>query len=429
VDTKNRVVREYLYDFEGTFEVNGITQRGTSEAEVFKARDVADKVYSSVVDDDVSIESNDFTDSIDDLYITNGYKIRDYDGTVTESTRDSSIYTSFDKLVNKWLIPHFGAGYALTEDELIIDRFDRFYNEKVIMTLPVISDGTYSSVVDMKLFHNEIETGYKLYPKATDENTDNNMGEFNTIHKYLSPLRKVKSKLNLVSDYIASGFKIENQRREQFSDKPKDTVTDDDKIFVIEGKGSGNDIDAADAKDVMSTYDQILDPDGEYNIGLNPRTILLNNAEIYNSGFFGKAATEVIKPTEVKINEKFRYRFKSGQGSYCADTSGTRRMSDNTTLETMDSFKRKFSGMTHGFSTKMPFEDVLFLRYAMLNQAADPSDNFGAVEFDTPSGTTVSGWIMEMTYNPFNEEVEFTVRSKGIAYGNGFDYTLDLPLA
>lgn len=119
--------------------------------------------------------------------------------------------------------------------KVLIERYDHFYQDNEVDAFTSIEDDTFEITIDKDYIFNEIKVGYKDYPKSTDENKSNNLDEFNTEQSLITPVRTVKKKADYISDVIASGYKIENQRREQFKEVPSDTVSDDDKIFAIKG--------------------------------------------------------------------------------------------------------------------------------------------------------------------------------------------------
>ncbi len=189
-----------------------------------------------VINNSTNLLISDFWSNVgDEIFITNGYNIRAFE--------DREVIIDFKTLFEKWAQPVLGLGFAVINDggvaKVLMERYDHFYKDVEIDFFSVITDDSFEIEIDKELIFNEIKTGYKDFPKSTDENKNNNIDAFNTEHALLTPITTIKKKATYVSDVIADGYKIENQRREQFKDVPQDTVSDDSKIFCIKGVLSG----------------------------------------------------------------------------------------------------------------------------------------------------------------------------------------------
>jgi hypothetical protein len=182
----------------------------------------------------------------------------------------------------------------------------------------------------------------------------------------------------------------------------------------------------AERDEGMLIMENVIDKTTVYNAGLNPVMMLLNNASMLNSGFVGKGSDEEVINTESLLNTDFTYEFNTNNGEYCADASGTRKMSDPIQLSNFDRNRKIFSGVRHSFTTRMSIDDILLIRDNMLNEG---SANYGYVSFVDPFGVTINGFVMSMTYNPFNEMVEFDLRGIFTPLGARFDYVMDSPMA
>ena len=207
------------------------TVEDNSIAEVYNPTDVFNQILE-VTTNETSIFESDFFDNFGNVIkLTNGYKIRGF------SARN--VIASFKEVFNEWAKPMFGLGYTIYESSpsvfsIKMERFEFFYQDVEIDFFETVIDGSFIIEVDKDIISNEFNVGYKHYPKSTDENKKNNLDEFNTEQKLLTPIRSVKKKSEYISDAIGSGYKLENQRREQFKEVPSDTVSDDDKLFCID---------------------------------------------------------------------------------------------------------------------------------------------------------------------------------------------------
>ncbi len=457
-----------------------------STCESYNLFDSTNHILESITNQTSVLESSFLSSNASDIYQTNGYNIRKFDS--NDSNVNTSVKTDFKSQFDKFLQPIFGLGYSIYENnntfKLLIERYDNFYQDNEIDYIDTVQDGTYFVEYDKELIYNEVKIGYKDFPKSTDENKSNNLDEFNTDHNYLTPIESVKNKKEYISEAIASGYKIENQRREQFKDVPSDTVSDDDKMFVINGLSSNSyesvsvsffsnvsnkiyifatylDIQSGDVlnfpdsqntgrftvESVSILGDQliiivsesftieivntrvvrnttrlralrdeefdfstnIIDPETSYNIGLNPRYMLKNQSLILNSGFNPKPINSEIKAQEIKLNDQFTCKFKSGEGDYNLDNETTVTMGENQPLSTFNNYQKLFTGFLIKFTANINYQRLLSIRNDYLNQG---SNNFGYIRIKTPLGTEKKGFLMSMNYNPLSEQAEFVLREK-----------------
>ena len=165
----------------------------------------------------------------------------------------------------------FNLGYAIVEVagdfKVLMERASYFYQDVEIDYFPVIDNNSWEVFIDKGLIANQIKVGYKEYPKSTDENKNNNVDEFNTVQEVLTPITTIKKKLEYESELIGSGYKIENQRIEQFSLEQDTTITDDDKLFVIKGIDSDTyEVERLneDVVDVIFTASYVISLYGNY---------------------------------------------------------------------------------------------------------------------------------------------------------------------
>ena len=225
--------------------------RDSSFCDVYPVFESTNHIIESITNQVNVLESSYLSSVNFTMYQTNGYSIRKFIG--SDSNVSSTVKSSFKDQFDKFLHNNFGLGYAIYENngqfKILIERYEEFYQDNEIEYIDNIQDTTYFVEYDKELIYNEVKIGYKDFPKSTDENKSNNLDEFNTEHNYLTPIESVKNKKEYISEAIASGYKIENQRREQFKDVPSDTVSDDDKMFVINGVISNI------YKDVLVSFD------------------------------------------------------------------------------------------------------------------------------------------------------------------------------
>jgi hypothetical protein len=231
-----------FYFSDGDLDIQAQQVQEGSNVDTYKLFESTNHVIESITDQTNVLESSFLQNNALPVRMTNGYKIRNFEQGDTRVNPE--VKTNFKDHFEKFLQPVFGLGYAIYENsgvfKVLLEKYETFYQDVEMDFINTIQDGSYSLEYDKDLIFNEAIVGYKDFPKATDENKENNIDEVNTQHNILFPIKSVKKKANYLSDYISSGYKIENQRREQFKDKPSDTVTDDDKLFAVTALSSNN---------------------------------------------------------------------------------------------------------------------------------------------------------------------------------------------
>lgn len=206
-----------------------------SFAEMYNSFDVVNHCVEAITNVVNPLESTLLDTDAINLYLANGYLIRAFEE--ISSNADTVFKYSFKDLFEGWIQPFFGAGWQVYQDsgdtKIAIERYEFFYQDNEIDFIESVIDESFELSVDESSIFNEIKVGYKEFPKATDENKENNIDEFNTVHEYLTPVKRVEKEFEAIVDFIASGFKIENQRREAFQSNSTRTVTDDVKTFFL----------------------------------------------------------------------------------------------------------------------------------------------------------------------------------------------------
>lgn len=212
-----------------TFTFNDIAENST--ADVYNIKDALNHVIESICDQSSTVVSDFLDNTADQVYVTNGYLLRKFS--------DRTPKFSFDDLFSKFINKVFGLGFSLLFDngvaKCVIERFSYFYQDTEIIYISDIIDDSYERRTDTDIIYNQIDTGFSVYPSSTDDQDSNNIDDFNTIHKHVTPIQRQMKRGQFVSDAIASGYKIENQRRQQFNKTPKKQGSDDDKLFTIIG--------------------------------------------------------------------------------------------------------------------------------------------------------------------------------------------------
>jgi hypothetical protein len=156
--------------------------------------------------------------------ITNGFQIRNFE------IFDRPVMVSLKSMIKSInAIWNLGVGFANIdgEDFIYVEPQETFNGKKLLHSFPDVAD--YEEFHDSDLTFNEVVVGYEKF----EDDKENTLDEFNTFREYLLPITSYKEKKILKSDFIASGYSIEIQRREQFAETPSDSKSLDDELFII----------------------------------------------------------------------------------------------------------------------------------------------------------------------------------------------------
>lgn len=173
-----------------------------------------------------------------DMYVSNGKFMRGliYDSGDTDTYNNVPRY-SWEDLFNNGCQTMFGLGMAIHDDvngdsKVLIERYSHFYrSDTVNMIYQVAATEDWEMTIAEKEIYNEVIVGYNKFLEGDEDFASNSLDEFNTYQEYLTPLETVKNKLDLRTDFIASGFVIEATRRQQYEED--DQWKFDDDLFII----------------------------------------------------------------------------------------------------------------------------------------------------------------------------------------------------
>jgi len=218
-----------VFDLQWTTQFKASPTPGTLTT-AYKPFNATNHILKSICDTDDDLLVSDFLENdLDDIVLTNGYKLR--------NAEDRNVIESFSTIFKKWMQPSFGLGMAVVDDtgfKVLIEPYGFFYQNVEIDYIDTVVDGTFKVTHDKEYCFNEIEVGYETFPNATIENKQRSLLEFNTKHDLVTPIKTVKNKGKFVSSIVASGVLIDNQRLTQFSETPNVTGDNDDVLFCID---------------------------------------------------------------------------------------------------------------------------------------------------------------------------------------------------
>lgn len=330
--------------------------------------------------------------------LTNGFQIRLFD------VDNRPIQTSFNDIIES-LNAIYNIGYAYEEDggsEVVrVEEFGYFFQDQEIFHVTDAYEYEENLATDILL--NEVRIGYE---KFKDEGL-NLLDEFNNYHDYLLPITTYKERREILSNFIASGYAIEIQRRAQFSNAPSDSEEYDDEIFII------NVIPNADPEtdwkseknENFTTVSNVFAPSTSYNLRITPRRNFLRWAPFFKSCLrYKDQATDEIRFVFGPQNNEL----ETQTASSCETPGLIAENSDIVLDDYADNTPGRFSPEVITFNSRLSFANFNYIKNALKNASPD-SNNYGYIRVTDPNGEEKTGYIYELAYNPKSEKATYTL--------------------
>ena len=256
---------------------------------------------TEIITDNPLANSLGLRDEWKELYITNGFKIRGFDETITISLKE--VMESIKSVL--------GYHYGIESNLFRVDSFSTFFNLDPLMTLQISDiEETYND----SLIFNSIQAGYK---EGGDYEERQGLDEYNVRTTYNHGFQSTDKKLDLISDIRADSYAMEFARRQQFEDFPTEDTPYDKDNFFIDCKTDGFLQPRLWQDDYSVLPTGVFSPETAQNLRLSPSSNVyrLSNtfAQIadYRSGLTKFASTEgnselatsLIGGFEIKENE------------------------------------------------------------------------------------------------------------------------------
>jgi len=198
--------------------------------------------------------------------ITSGNLLRNW--TKGCFTNFNDLYQSLDAIHN------IGMGWTEFESDAVrIERYEYFYNDNVILEIEIdLIKSKFTRRVYSENFYKQYIGGY------TDrfiKDYVNSIDEFNTRREYVLPITNTSNSIDKRSVYIASGYTIEYQRRQRYSN-----ATDfDSDMFIVCVTPDMLEVEVGinnptwcglSLPNYPQSVDGIIDPNSTYNFRIRP---------------------------------------------------------------------------------------------------------------------------------------------------------------
>lgn len=378
------------------FKVEGDSIKPDSLHEAPRLKDFFTKIVDYISDACVTVKMPEFEIGGEyyDYFLPNGYEVRN-DGNIV----DRQFVYNFKEAM-KSINAIFCAGYQIFDDCVFIGTIKEFYKplDCGLLDYPVVD---YRVKYDSKLLLNEFEFKYKKVPK--DE--VNTIDEFNTSAQYSIPTDKTKGKCKVESDFIGSGYLLEEIRRKQFNEKPTESTSFDDDVFIVNSV-----FDATLGKYVNRTLENIqvtdgtlISPETSYNIAISPLQNFSRWSPYILSATHYQTDFSNIKVTDFEHNE------------FMESLVG-----DSSTLNTLEVQKGNYPRNVfsqHIFEPRtvdvtfsnVPIKDVLQIKDDLINKR-------GFHKVKNYKNEVVNIFILDFDYQICKEELTITGIKKNIDY-------------
>ena len=156
----------------------------------------------------------------------------------------------------------------------------QFYQVNQILDLSgYLNNEMISKEVLPDWYANEIDGGYGTFEY---ENVQG-LKEFNTKSNWATPIKSVKSKLNLISTYRADTQGVNKLREKPVATFPTEDVSGDNDVFMFDVKRGGTYVFTVKTWDDFDYISGGVDPQSSYNLNFSPRRNLERHGNRINS--------------------------------------------------------------------------------------------------------------------------------------------------
>lgn len=225
--------------------------------------------------------------------ITNGFQVRGF------PIADKPVITSMKDLFESLhMIDGVGMGVETIngKEYVVLEPLSHFYQPVEVFQVDNVKDIEKS--VDEDGYYNELEIGYKKW--TVSGGRVNHLDEFNTKREYSLPITQVKSKMRMLSPYIAAGHLLETTRRDSYNVSSTKDNENDNEIFIIQLARNGAAYVTA-KNEAFQTLTGMISPATVYNADLSPGRCLLRHGSRISS-FLQKQKDKSLRLTVIDGN-------------------------------------------------------------------------------------------------------------------------------
>lgn len=385
----------YTFDGDTSFLFTAVKQCPPTVAKVYMVNELLSRLTEAITNRCLTVKSDYFGRVNSQPYastvngcgshrvLTSGLRIRQ------ENTKE--FFTSLkDVLTGLNGIDNLGMG--IEADRLRIEPMEYFYNNTLLMSLPLIPK--METQIEEKSIYSLIKIGYKKWEIKSVKGID----EFNSLKEFRTGVTAISNTLDASSDLIASGYIIEELRTQTLANTGDTDNTYDNDVFIIvvEETGYGE----YQVEQGITSGAQMFSPTTAYNWRIRP---------FYNLMRWAKS---IFGAYSVLVNTTSKIFFSSGTGNYLA--TGT--LTDDCRLETgalpenTDLSVGHFrNGMLPVLKSELSTFDYPLTRAQYQEIKTNP---YGYINLQCGVGDYVPAYIKSMEYSPVKGLANFTFKLK-----------------
>jgi len=333
--------------------------------------------------------------------ITNGWQLRKFDRPLMASWTD--LMESLGAI--------FGIGYGIESGVVKVEAWEYFYANSELIDLGEVGD--YEEQICGELIFNHIKLGFNYY--ADDENLSQTIEDFHTESEWSTPIKNHRGLFEKKSDLILSPFLIESTRRVQYIENPTESFKWDDNLFMIAIQDYYDTATAdfiAERNENM-TVTGITSPETTFNIRYTIKRMLLNWGVWINSFAmrYYDTASKIVN-LFFKNNGDLITQFNSNEACLLGDLD--RDLLEEDAVITKGDIQRGeaiFDQKYILFKKKLTDSQLKIIKDS--HQGIPTTDgtynltNYGYIKLRDYDGQIVTGWLMEMTYNIYDQVADF----------------------
>jgi hypothetical protein len=208
-------------------------------------------------------------------------------------------------------IDNLGMGIEKVGDDYYVVIEPKSYFYDVSTTMMIISNIPHLKRTEAPdYYYNRVNIGYDKW----EIEFTNGLDEFNSKRQYDTGIKSIDNPLTIESELVASGYRLEMARRNQYSDTfTEDGQYDEDNFIVCLSNtvdyitNEPTELDIAEKDENFSWIDNVLSPETSYNLRLTPEMNFLRWSPVINAGLTKYEGREI--------------KFTSGEGNYKTETA------------------------------------------------------------------------------------------------------------
>jgi len=289
-------------------------------------------------------------------------------------TTFADFFKSLDAIAN------LGLWFDQDNDEFIIAAKEDFYRTDKIITLGEVQELEKSIGSDQ--YFNEVLTGYQ---KEVDYQEANGQQVPNVPASFANNGKRIQNKLDIRSVYRGDDYGIELARQMKYSETAGNDESSDNDNFMIYGRRLVSSIYTMQGYDNFATITGVYSPSTRLNLDITPKRNMLRHANQLSIPLF-----------ITNGNTNFM------QSQFNLDLSTTKTaaaaVAEKDDLAYADLEEPLYYPEIYNFTSELTIDIILQLI----------NDPHGYVEFDY-LGTTYSGYILEVSSEPFNRRGNWTL--------------------